>query len=184
MALFSESATGDVHSPLCFRPVQQTDVFLGDPVVQTRLDNLESRQKGDTFQLRVAWVSLHELDEQNALSGSDGSEAETQCRGRLPLAVACVYHHQTMLFHCRLHCRDVINSIVPSSFPRMRESILPLPSPQMRASFSSVRHSPEPFSVRRGVLLRGASPHRRESIFASPCEPVSVVPAQAGTYAS
>src|SRR5450756_343000 len=125
MALFSESATGDVHSPLCFRPVQQTDVFLGDPVVQTRLDNLESRQKGDTFQLRVAWVSLHELDEQDALSGSDGSEAETQRRGRLPLAVACIHHYQTMLFHCRLHCRDVINSIVPSSFPRMRESILP-----------------------------------------------------------
>src|SRR5450830_340815 len=119
MALFSESATGDVHSPLCFRPVQQTDVFLGDPVVQTRLDNLESRQKGDTFQLRVAWVSLHELDEQDALSGSDGSEAETQRRSRLPLAVACVHHHQTMLFHCRLHCRDVVNSIVPSSFPRM-----------------------------------------------------------------
>src|SRR5450756_2779049 len=129
MALFSESATGDVHSPLCFRPVQQTDVFLGDPVVQTRLDNLESRQTGDTFQLGVAWVPLHELDEQNALSGSDGSEAETQRRGRLPLAVACIHHYQTMLFHCRLHCRDVVYSIVPSSFPRIRKS------------FSSVRHS-------------------------------------------
>src|SRR5450756_626134 len=28
---------------------------------------------------------------------------------------------------------------------------------------SLVRHSPEPFSVRRGVLLRGTSPRRRES---------------------
>src|SRR5450756_1068840 len=120
MALFSESATGDVHSPLCLHPVQQTDLFLGDPVMQTRLDNLESRQKGDPFQLGVAWVPLHELDEQDALSGSDGSEAETQRRSRLPLAVACVHHHQTMLFHCCLHCRDVVNSIVPVSYTHLR----------------------------------------------------------------
>src|SRR5450830_970414 len=125
MSLFHERVAGDVHSPLCLRPVQQTDVFLGDPVVQTRLDNLESRQIGDTFQLGVSRVPLHELYKQDALSGSDGSEADTQRRGRLPLAVACVHHHQTMLFHCCLHCRDVVYSIVLSSFPRMRESTSP-----------------------------------------------------------
>src|SRR5659263_70670 len=123
MSLFHERVAGDVHPPPCLRLVQQADRFLCDPVVQTRLDNLESRQIGDTFQLGVAWVSLHELDEQDALSGSDGSEAETQRRGRLPLAVACVYHHQTMLFHCCLHCRDIVYSIVLPSFPRMRDPL-------------------------------------------------------------
>src|SRR5664280_2192277 len=124
VSLFHERIAGDVQSPLCLRLVQGADRFLGHPVVQTRLDNLEARQIGDTFQFGVSRVALHELDEQDALSGSDGPEAETQRRSRLPLAVACVHHHQTMLFHCRLHCRDVIYSIVLPSFPRMRESIL------------------------------------------------------------
>src|SRR5450756_2467854 len=150
MALFSSAASDVYKRQLCFRPVQQSDVFLGDPVVQTRLDNLESRQKGDTFQLRVAWDSLHELDEQDALSGSDGSEAETQRRGRLPLAVACVYHHQTMLFHCCLHCRDVICSIASTrttpAFSGGKSSASVIPAAPFSSRGPAVFcHPPPPF---------------------------------------